>query len=471
LHVPGRTPASTARALAFARNGRARFLSELAQFIRMPTVSAQPRHAPDLERAARWLARHLSRIGLARVRVVPTARHPIVYGEWLGAPGRPTLLIYGHYDVQPPDPLRDWRTPPFEPTLRGLDLHARGACDDKGQLFTHLKALESYLRTGALPLNVKCLFEGEEEIGSPHLAAFVQRHRDVLSADGAVMSDTRMLGPGRPAISYAERGALYFDLEVQGGLRDVHSGSFGGALHNPLQALTEILAGLHDAEGRIAIPGLYDDVRRVSVTERRNMARRGPRDEAILADAGATHGWGEPGYSLYERLTIRPALTFNGLAGGYQGSGSKGIIPARATAKLSLRLVPDQDPRRIERLVRRHIVRVTPPTVRCRVRTLSATAPAILNTDHPALRAAARAYARGFGAAPVLIRSGGTIPILSVFQQVLGIPTVLMGFALPDDGMHAPNEKFHLPNFFKGIDTSIWFMREFAVLGCRAQAP
>jgi acetylornithine deacetylase/succinyl-diaminopimelate desuccinylase-like protein len=331
-----------------------------------------------------------------------------------------------------------------------------------------LKALESYLSTGAVPLNVKCLFEGEEEIGSPHLGSFVRRHRRALAADAAVISDTRMLGPDRPAISYAERGALYLELIVRGGLRDLHSGSFGGAVFNPLQALTEILAGLHDAQGRIAITGLYDDVRTVSAPERAAMARNGPGDEAILADAGANEPWGEPGYSLYERLTIRPALTLNGITGGYQGQGSKGIIPARATAKLSVRLVPDQDPLTIERLFRRHIARVTPRGLQCHVRTLSAAAPALLNPNHPALRAAARAYARGFGSAPVLIRSGGTIPILDTFQNVLGIPTVLMGFALPDDGMHAPNEKLHLPNFFKGIDTSIWFMREFAAVARRA---
>jgi acetylornithine deacetylase/succinyl-diaminopimelate desuccinylase-like protein len=454
---------SPSLALAYARAHRREFLSQLKEFARIPTVSAQPEHRADIRACAEWLAAHLGRIGLDTVRIIPTAGNPLVYASHAADPARPTLLIYGHYDVQPPDPLAEWHSPPFTPTLRGADLFGRGVCDDKGQLFTHVKALESYLAAaGALPVNVKCLFEGEEEIGSKHLFPFVARHPRMLAADAAVMSDTRMLGPGRPAISYAERGALYLELSVRGAHQDLHSGNFGGAVHNPLQALCEIIAQLHDSNRRVAIPGFYDRVCTYFDDERAQMARAAPTDEEILADARARRPWGERGHTLYERITLRPALTVNGITGGYQGPGSKGIIPARVTAKLSLRLVPRQDPLEVEQLVRKHIAALTPPTVRSSIRTLSSAAPAVVDPRHPAMRAAARAYRKGFGAAPVFIRSGGTIPILDALQKDLGIPTVLMGFALPDDRMHAPNEKFHIPNLFRGIDTSIWFMAELA---------
>jgi len=456
---------STERVLAYAREKRGEFLSRLQEFIRFPTVSAQPQHAPNLKRCAHWLAKRLRHIGLERVSVIPTQRHPLVYAEWLRAPRRPTLLIYGHYDVQPADPLAEWQSPPFTPTVRGENLYGRGACDDKGQLLTHVSALESYLATaGRLPINVKCVFEGEEEIGSIHLFPFIAKHKGLLAADAAVMSDTRMLGPDRPAISYAERGALYLELTVQGPEHDLHSGSFGGAVHNPLQALCEIIAQLHDRQRRIAIPGFYDRVRELGEQERDSMSRAGPSDAEILADSHSERSWGERAYSLYERTTARPALTVNGLTGGYQGPGGKGIVPARAVAKLSFRLVPNQDPGEVDLLFRQHIARITPATVRTSIRTLSRAAPATVDPTHPAMRAAALAYAQGFGEKPAFLRSGGTIPILPAFQQYLGIPTVLMGFALPDDRMHAPNEKFHIPNFFKGIDTSIWFLDSLAGL-------
>jgi acetylornithine deacetylase/succinyl-diaminopimelate desuccinylase-like protein len=446
------------RALAYARDHRRNSLAELQEFVRFPSVSAQPLHSGDVKKCADWLASHLRRIGLKDVSVIPTRRHPIVQAAWRGAMGRPTVLVYGHYDVQPPDPLGEWHSPPFKPALRGQDLFGRGACDDKGQMFAHVKALEAYLQTQrALPVNVKCLFEGEEEIGSPNLTPFVTRNKDALAADVAVMSDTRMLAPDRPALNYSERGALYLELELRGPEQDLHSGNFGGAVHNPLQALCETIAKLHDADGRIAIPGFYADVRHWGRDERARMARTGPSEDQILRDARVRQGWGESGYTPYERLTIRPALTVNGITGGYQGPGGKGVIPARARAKLSFRLVPDQDPRKIDRLFRAHIAR-TVPSMRAVIRTLSGARPALVDPNHPAMAAAALAYRKGFGAAPVLLRSGGTIPILNTFQETLGIPTVLMGFALPDDSIHAPNEKFHIPNFFNGIKTCIWFL-------------
>jgi acetylornithine deacetylase/succinyl-diaminopimelate desuccinylase-like protein len=450
---------SVREALSYARKHRQRFVSELQEFIRFPSISAQPSHADDLKHCADWLASHLRRLGLADARVVPTQRHPVVYATWRKASGRPTVLVYGHYDVQPVDPLRAWHFPPFNAIVRGDNLYGRGACDDKGQMFVHLKALEAYLATSrALPVNIKCLFEGEEEIGSPNLPALIQRNRAELAADVAIVSDTRMLAPGQPALNYAERGALYLELEVSGPGNDLHSGNFGGVVHNPLQALCEILASLHHRDGRIAISGIYDNVRSWSSAERAFMARSGPSDRQLLRQATVEQGWGEPGFSSYERLTLRPALTLNGIKGGYQGPGAKGVIPASATAKLSFRLVPDQTPAEIEQLFRAHIARVTPRNVRSKVSALSGAKPVLISRHHPAVHAASWAYQKGFGALPTFLRSGGTIPILDTFQQVLEIPTVLMGFALPDDRIHAPNEKFHLPNFFRGIETSIWFM-------------
>jgi acetylornithine deacetylase/succinyl-diaminopimelate desuccinylase-like protein len=411
-----------------------------------------------MDKCAAWLADHLRRIGLDHARVLPTERHPLVYAAWRHAPARPTVLIYGHYDVQPPDPLNEWQSPPFEPTVRGQDLYGRGACDDKGQMFTHVKALEAYLKAeGRLPVNVKCLFEGEEEIGSPSLSPFLKRNRRALAANVAVMSDMPIPAPDRPALTYAMRGALNLELEVRGAQRDLHSGVYGGAIHNPLQALCEIIAKLHDSGHHVAIPGFYQHVRRPAEEQREYLGEVAPSDAQILRDAGARNAWGEAGYSEYERTTLRPALTINGIVGGYQGPGVKGVIPRRAIAKLSFRLVPDQEPHQVERLFRQHVGRITPPTLRFAVRTLARVKPALVNPKHAAIRAAALAYRNGFGSPPVFLRSGGTFPVVSMLQE-LGIPTVLMGFALPDDRMHAPNEKFHLPNFYRGIATSIWFL-------------
>lgn len=451
------------QALSYARQNRQRFLEELKIFVSFPTVSSQRAHAPDLKNCAAWLANHLLHIGLQNVQIIATPRHPIVVASFVQSPALPTILIYGHYDVQPADPLSEWTSPPFEPQVRSGNLYGRGTCDDKGQLFTHIKALEAYLMTSrSLPLNIKCLFEGEEEIGSPHLPNFIEQHKHALRADAALMSDTRMLAPDQPAITYSERGTLGLELEVQGPAVDLHSGNFGGAILNPLQVLCELISSLHDDKGRVAIKDFYRNVRLGSDSERKDMARNGPSDEQILRNARVSQEWGEPGYSLYERTTLRPALTINGLTGGYQGTGVKGIIPSRALAKLSFRLVPDQQPREIAQLFRDHITRVSPSAVKTTVRVLSSASPAVLSRNHPAVHAAASAYRKGFGAAPVFLRSGGTIPVVSTFQQILRIPTVLMGFALPDDRIHAPNEKFHLPNFYKGINTGIWFLHEAA---------
>jgi acetylornithine deacetylase/succinyl-diaminopimelate desuccinylase-like protein len=441
----------------FARAHRRRFVAQLCDFLRFPSVSASPR-SPAVRDCASWLAQHARSIGLEDVGIIETPGAPVVFAGWRHArPGKPTVLIYGHYDVQPPDPLDAWRSPPFEPAIRGDNLYARGASDDKGQLFTHLKACESWFRSnGRLPVNVKCIFEGEEEVGSTHFRGVLERNRTKLAADVAVISDTQIAGPLSPALTCSLRGTLSLELMVEGPRRDLHSGSFGGAVLNPIQALSEILCGLHDRAGRVNIPGFYD-----TVTPPSDLGCEGGKASAadFLQRAGVRSGWGETGFTLEERATARPALTINGIRGGYQGSGGKGIIPSSATAKLSFRLVPDQDPAEIDQLFREHVSRIAPRSVRVGVKTLAMSAPVVVSGQSPFLRAAVRAYERGFGTAPLMQRSGGTIPVVNLFGEVLGIPTLLMGFALPDDGAHGPNEKIHLPTFFRGIETSIHFLQ------------
>jgi acetylornithine deacetylase/succinyl-diaminopimelate desuccinylase-like protein len=453
--------AAPGRPLAYARANRARFVRELQEFVRFPSVSAQPVHAKDVAACAGWLAAHLRGIGL-RVVPVATKGHPVVFAEWGHRGDRPTVLVYGHYDVQPPDPVGAWRSPPFDPVVSDGYLHGRGSCDDKGQLFAHVKAIESYLQgNGDVPVNVRCVFEGEEEIGSPNLAAFMDEHAERLRADAAVVSDMRMLGRGRPALTYSLRGALSFDIEITGPAGDLHSGNFGGAVHNPLEALCRMIATLHRADGSVAVPGFYDEVRAWPAGERSAMARAGPSDAQMQQDAAAP-AWGEPGFSLYERTTIRPCIVVNGITGGYQGPGAKAVIPSRATAKLNARLVPGQRPAAVERLIRDHVQRVTPPTVRASMRTLLRAEPVVIPRRHSVLRVAAMAYRRGFGADPAFVRSGGTIPIVNTLQDGFGIPTALMGFGLPDDRIHAPNERFLLANFEAGTRTSIWALAGFA---------
>jgi acetylornithine deacetylase/succinyl-diaminopimelate desuccinylase-like protein len=445
----------------FVKHNHARFVRELQTLVRIPSVSSDPARSDDVQECSDWLAANLRKIGLAPVTSMPTPRHPIVYGEWSGAPGKPTVLIYGHYDVQPAGAVQEWRHPPFAAEISNGFIHGRGASDDKGQLFGHIKAIESLLETTRrLPVNVKCLFEGEEEIGSASLLPLLERHKSALAANVAVMSDTRMLGPDHPALTYALRGQLAFELTVHGPRSDLHSGNFGGAVHDPLQVLCEIVARLHDKEGRVAVPGFYRRVREWSDAERDYLAATGPSDAAVLREAGATMPWGETGYSIYERLTLRPSLTVTGIRGGHTGKGPKGVIPHQAHAKLSFRLVPDQDPLEIEQVVRRFIARIAPPTVRIDIDAQIRSRPALIDREHPAMRAAAAAYRRVFGRTPTWIRSGGSVPVVSEFKRVLGIPTVMMGFASPGDNLHGPNERFSLKNFQRAILTSASFLEE-----------
>lgn len=455
-------------ALAHAHKNRGEYLALLQDLLTIPSISTLPERAPDMERAAAWLAEHMRRTGLERVELLPTEGYPVVYGEWLGAgPEAPTLLAYGHYDVQPVDPVEEWETPPFEPSVRGDMLYARGASDDKGQLFAVLSALDAYLKTaGRLPINVKVMAEGEEEISSPHMAAFIRENRERLAAGAILISDGSILGPDQPAIQYGVRGMAYMEVEVRGPATDLHSGTFGGAVDNPFNVLVRVLARLQDVEtGRVAIPGFYDRVRPLGDEERALLAEVPTDDETTRRLAGVRALAGELGYSAMERTSVRPTLDIHGFAGGFSGAGKKTVIPARALAKVSMRLVPDQDPEEIARLFTQHVESLMPPTVEYTVRTLGLARPAFIDYQAPAIRAAHRAYELGFGRPPVYMRAGGSLPIVSDLMDVLGAPVVLMGFGLPDDNAHAPNERYHLPTFYRGIETLVHYYGLLAGMG------
>lgn len=453
------TPTATPTPIEHARRDRDAALARLQDFVRISSVSTDPAHAADVARAAEWLADRLRAAGAQAVRVDPTARHPIVYGEWLGPPGAPTVLVYGHYDVQPPDPVELWATPPFEPTLKDGALYARGASDDKGQALTHVEALAAYTAAGRTPpVNLKYVFEGEEEIGSPNLEAWVRAHAADLAADVAVISDTAMVAPGQPSIVYALRGLSYLEVEVTGPPRDLHSGQFGGAVRNPINALCAMIAQLHDADGRVTIPGFYDPVRPLDDAERASLAAAPFDAGAFRRAAGAAGSWGEAGYSAVERMGARPTLDANGIWGGFTGPGAKTVLPSKAFAKLSMRLVPDQDSDTVAAQCAAHLRSLAPEGIQVEVRKLHGGQPAMIDRAHPALRAAARAYEAAFGRAPVFTREGGSIPVVALLGEALGLSSVMLGFGLPDDNLHAPNEKFEVEHFHKGIETVIAFL-------------
>ena len=429
-----------------------RIHSELFEFLRIPSVSARSEHNADTARAAEWLATSLRDAGLSAA-VHPTAGHPIVLGEWRKAPaGAPTVLIYGHYDVQPAEPLDLWTSPPFEPTVRNGRIYARGSVDDKGQLFLHVKALEAHLKVrGALPVNVIVLAEGEEEVGSEHLESFIRENAPTLATDAVVISDSAMFAPGLPSILSSLRGMAYFQIDVQGPSGDLHSGSYGGGVANPAMALARILATMHDADGRIAIPGFYDDVRTWD-REVLDQMKGLPFDEdTFLEETGAPVAFGEKGYSTLERLWARPTCEVNGLLSGYTGEGAKTVLPAKAMAKVSCRLVPDQDPAKIERLMFEHVARVAPDGVKVVVRHLHGGRPWRASLDGPLFEAAKRALSAAFGREPVITGEGGSIPVVGDFQRILGAPVLLMGFGLPGENAHAPDEWISDDNFVRGM--------------------
>ena len=437
------------------------FIEDLKQFLRIPSISTESRHDDDIRRGAEFVAEELRRAGLQAVEILPTAGHPAVYGEWLGAPGKPTALIYGHYDVQPVDPENLWQSPPFAPTERDGYIYARGSSDDKGQIHLHIKAVEAYLKTqDRLPINVKFIVEGEEEIGSEHLTELIRAERERLRADFVVVSDTSMFGRGLPSICYGLRGLAYWQVDLVGPNSDLHSGFYGGAVANPIQVLCEMLASLKDAQGHIQIPGFYDDVREITVAERAEFARLPHDDDEFRRSIGVAELAGEAGYPTLERMWTRPTLELNGIWGGFTGEGSKTVLPARASAKLSSRLVPDQDPDRIGDLVEAQLRKICPPTVMLTFTRMAGAHPAVTPIDHPAVRAAARALERAFGVKPVYQREGGTIPVVATFTDELNAPTVLVGFGLEDDHLHAPNERFLIENYLGGVRTSALLWEE-----------
>lgn len=440
-----------------------RYLNELTDLLAIPSVSTNPENAPDIRRCADWVADHLRAIGIPDVRIMPTPGHPVVYGAWEGAPGKPTVLIYGHYDVQPAEPLELWTSPPFTATVRDGNLFARGASDDKGQFFIHLKSIEAFLRTtGTLPVNVKFLLEGEEEIGSEHLDDFVRANTALLKADLVLISDSSMFARGVPSICYGLRGLAYMQIDVTGPNRDLHSGSFGGSVLNPIQALTEIVAKLHDGKGRVTIPGFYDAVRPLTKKERDAYRKLPWSDRAYAKDLGVRALYGEKGFTTLERLWARPTLECNGIWGGFTGEGAKTVLPSKASAKISMRLVPDQTSRAVATQFIRYIRAITPPGVQVNVRALHGGEPAITPIDSPGVRAAYAALEKGFGKKPLYQREGGSIPIVVQFKKLLRIDTVLLGFGLPDENAHAPDEFLHLPNFYGGIRTSAHFLNDLA---------
>ncbi len=452
----------------YAASQATRFREQLKDFIRIPSISTLPERSADVRRAAEWLAEDMRRIGFQTVEILPTNGHPVVYGEWLGAgPNAPTVLVYGHYDVQPAVMSDGWDSDPFEPVERDGRLYARGASDDKGQVFAQVKAVESILSAiGTCPANLKFLIEGEEEVGSPNLAAFVRTHRDRLKADVCVVSDTGMRTPDQPVICYATRGLMYLEFEVTGPKQDLHSGTYGGIVHNPAQALAEIIAQLHHPDGSVAVPGFYDEVVPLRPDEREALQQSAMPDTFWQQSSGVPALWGENGYALHERVGARPSLEINGMVSGFYGAGSKTVLPAKALAKISCRLVPNQDPHRIFEQVRDYLAKLTPPTVRSEVRLLSEAFPAVMDIRSPAMEAALTAYEKGWGKRPVFERGGGTLPILADFQRELGgLPILLMGFGLSDDGAHGPNERFSLEMFHKGIDTAIYFLDEIGKQG------
>ena len=444
----------------YLRGQRDRHLSELKDLLTIPSISTEPEHAADVRRGAEWMRKRLRRAGCTRVEVHRTPRHPIVYGEWLGAGGAPTILVYGHYDVQPVDPIELWKTAPFEPTVRGGRLYARGASDDKGQVIIHVNALEAHLQNGTCPVNVKFLIEGEEEIGSPNLVPFVRKNKKKLACDCVVVSDTAMFAKGRPSICYGLRGLAYLEVELCGSKRDLHSGTFGGSVVNPANALVEMLARLKDARGRIQVPGFYENVRRLTAGERRAFARLPHSDKRYRESLGVPQLFGESGYSTLERLWGRPTLDINGIWGGFTGTGAKTVIPARAHAKVSMRLVPDQTPAEISRKVTAYLKQLAPLSVRLKVTRLHGGDAWLAPADHPTMQAASRAMRRAFGRKSVFVREGGSIPIVATFDRLLKVPSVLMGIGLHDDNLHAPNEKIDLDQFFRGIEASAYLMEE-----------
>lgn len=441
-------------------------LNELFEFLRIPSVSTKSEHKADIERAARWVEDKLRGAGMQKTEIIPTKIHPLVYGESLQVPGKPTVLFYGHYDVQPAEPLDLWTSPAFEPTVRNGNLYGRGTADDKGQVHIHLKAMESLLKAaGSLPINIKALIEGEEEVGSESLWDFVVQNKSRLKADALVVSDTSMLAPGVPSITYALRGLNYYQIEITGPAQDLHSGVFGGAVPNPLAILSELFARLHDKNFRVTVPGFYNGVAALSKAERKALNSLPWKEKDFRKTVGAPGLCGEKGYTIVEQVWCRPTLELNGIWGGYTGEGSKTVIPSKAYAKFSTRLVLNQDPDKITRAVEKHIRKLLPKTVTCKVSLLSTGKPWVAPYTHPFFEVAHNALEKGFGKRAVFIREGGSIPFVTQMHDTFKVPCILLGFGLPDENAHAPDEHIALENYFGGIKAIAHFYQGLAELG------
>ncbi len=443
--------------LGYYQQNQERFLEGLKDFLRIPSISTLPEHSADVQRAAAFVANEMRQMGLKSVEIIQGkgGAHPLVYSEWLEAPGKPTLLCYGHYDVQPPDPLEEWLSPPFEPSIRNNNIYARGAVDDKGQTYLILKAIEGFLKTeGKLPINIKVLIEGEEEVGGGHIDEYVKTHGHRLKADAALVCDTEMFAPELPTITVGLRGLVYTEVEARGAAFDLHSGMYGGAAPNPMQALAEIITGLKGRDGKIRIPGFYKRVKKPTRAELAAWKRLPFSEKAFLKnEIGSASLTGEKGISVLERLWARPTLEVHGFRGGFTGEGAKTVIPAVATAKISMRLVPDMDPDEVIRQFTAAVKKLTPKGIQINIRILSSAPASVVPTDSRWIAASAEAFHQVFHKKTVFIRGGGSIPIVGTFLDHLSIPSVMMGFGLPDDRLHSPNEKFHLPNFYRGIET------------------
>src|SRR6188472_4472401 len=449
----------------FINTNRDRYVEELKAYLAIPSISALPQHADDVRACAKWTADEMRRIGLQNVKLVDTPGFPVVYGDWLGAPGAPTILFYGHYDVQTVDPLNLWESPPFEADVRDGEIYARGAADDKGQVFMHFKAIEAHLKqNGRLPVNLRVILEGEEEVGSANLDNFVKGHKEELAADVVVISDSTMFDRGVPSITYGLRGLVYFQIDLRGTRSDLHSGSFGGAVANPALVLAQILSQMKDKGGRIKIPGFYDDVRALRDEERAEFKKLPFNETRYRKDLGAPKLFGESGYSTLERVWARPTFDVNGLNSGFIGEGAKTVLPATAMAKVSMRLVPDQDPQKIGDLFEAYLRKICPKTVELKITRMHGGKPWMAEFDNKYVRAAGRAIEQGFGKTPVFNREGGSIPVVSTFQEELGLPSVLFGVGLPDENAHAPDERLDLGNFHNGIIASAYLYQEIAAL-------
>lgn len=449
--------------ISYIDSKRDEHLNELKELLRIPSVSTQSEHKQDIERAAHWVAEKLRAAGLENVELSPTKMHPVVYGESLHAPGKPTVLFYGHYDVQPAEPLDLWTSPAFEPTVRDGNLFGRGTADDKGQVHIHIKALEALKNaTGSLPINIKVIVEGEEEVGSVNLWEFMIKNRDRLKADALIVSDTAMLAKGVPSITYGLRGLNYYQVELTGPAQDLHSGVFGGAVPNPLTILSEMIAKLHDKNFRVTVPDFYKDVAELSRAERKALNGLPWKEKEFRKTVGAPQLCGEKGYSIVEQLWTRPTMEVNGMWGGYTGEGAKTVIPSKAYAKLSTRLVPNQNPAKIAKLVERHIRALLPKSVKCQFEVLSTGKPWVAPYTHPIFQKAIHSLERGFGKTAVFIREGGSIPFVTQMHDTFKVPCVLLGFGLPDENAHAPDEHILLENYFGGIRSVALFYQELA---------